>query len=142
MAAAIEIAINNKVVGASPSLIHLLESAPTPFIPKTSDFFSFHPVEIARQLTLMEMKNFVQIKPTECVHQAWTKQDKEIRAPNIVKYIKQANSIPMIIAKVILSYPDTASRAKAITNFIVVAEVCKTKKIQILHFINSFFFLH
>lgn len=128
------------MIGSVPGLIHFLESAPPPLLPKTKDFFCFHPKEIARQLSMIEFSHFIKIKPAECVNQAWTKKDKDVRAPNIVNYIKHSNLVPLVVASVILSYADCMDRAKAITNFIHVAEVRSVQIHSIIWSPTPFFF--
>jgi len=55
--------------------------------------------EVARQLTLIEYDLFKAIKPWECLGQAWTKKDKEIKAPNIIAMIKRFNYVRVSSSK-------------------------------------------
>jgi hypothetical protein len=41
----------------------------------------------------MDMEKFRGIQPRECLNQAWTKKDKETRAPNILGMIEQFNKV-------------------------------------------------
>lgn len=62
----------------------IAQTVPRPFLPKEPNFsiWDVHPEEIARQLTLIEWKMWKEIQPWECLGLAWTKKDKEVRAPN------------------------------------------------------------
>jgi len=53
----------------------------------------FPPEETAAQLTLMEQELFGKIQPYEFLHQGWTKQDKDIRSPNLLKMIRFSNTV-------------------------------------------------
>lgn len=55
--------------------------------------FDLEPIEIARQMTLVEYELFTAINPTEFLDQAWMKDDKEKRAPNICNMTKWSNHV-------------------------------------------------
>lgn len=48
---------------------------------------SWEPIEIAKQLALIEFELFSKIDPRECFNQAWIKPNREIDSPNIVKMV-------------------------------------------------------
>lgn len=61
------------------------ESNPVPYIPPFGgEMFDFHPLELARQLTIIEKAYLDAIKPQEMLNLAWTKKNKEMIAPNVL----------------------------------------------------------
>ena len=55
-----------------------------------------HPVELARQVTLLEFDLFRQIQASELVGLAWMKADKQRRAPNLLKMIDLTNRVRLL----------------------------------------------
>lgn len=67
--------------------------APEPILPTKPESALFitdlHPLEVARQLTLVEYSYYQKIEPKECLNQCWNKPGKETAAPNIIALIER-----------------------------------------------------
>ncbi|KAK0054856.1 son of sevenless 2, partial [Biomphalaria pfeifferi] len=55
--------------------------------PEDFNLMTLHPIEIARQVTLLEFDLYRAIKPSELVGMPWMKKDKQQTAPNLLKMI-------------------------------------------------------
>lgn len=51
------------------------------------------PVEVARQLSLLALELLQNIQPAELLGAAWTKADKLVRSPNVMKSIQHFNKV-------------------------------------------------
>lgn len=51
------------------------------------------PVEFARQLTLVALELLQNIAPSELLGAAWTKPNKNVRSPNVMKSIQHFNKV-------------------------------------------------
>eukprot|EP01129_Flabellula_baltica_P016896 TRINITY_DN919_c0_g1_i3.p1 TRINITY_DN919_c0_g1~~TRINITY_DN919_c0_g1_i3.p1 ORF type:complete len:603 (+),score=144.62 TRINITY_DN919_c0_g1_i3:133-1809(+) len=76
----------------------VLKGKPPKVIPKKKknmgpEILSYDPLEIARQLTLLDQSHFRKIKACEFVGAAWTKRDAMVRAPNLTRFIDHTNRI-------------------------------------------------
>ena len=71
------------------------EKLPKSIIPRGKNFGldDLDPVEIARQLTLIDYELFQRIRPSEFNNLAWTKKNKEVDAPNLIRMIRRFNDV-------------------------------------------------
>lgn len=60
----------------------------------TYDLLTLHPLEIGRQITLLESILYRAIKPIELVDGAWMdKKDKYRKSPQLLKYVKHTDNV-------------------------------------------------
>lgn len=99
---------------------------PKPIRPKTAtfSFLELHPLEVARQLTLIEFKIFEKINTSELSHQVWNKKNAKEIAPNVTALIERCNEIAYWVATEIVMTPNMKQRVSVLTRFIAIAEIC------------------
>jgi len=102
---------------------------PTPLLPKGDSLGGYglldlHPVEVARQLTLIESHLFKQIQPKECLNQAWNRPALKPQAPNILNLIDRFNQVSRWVQSEVVHEATVRTRAKVLRRFIEVAWAC------------------
>lgn len=80
---------------------------------------------IAQQLTLISHNLYSKIDYLELLNACWTKKNKNIAAPNIMKLIERFNTFTLWILEEILSYDRKVNRVKVLEKFIRVADECR-----------------
>ncbi|KAJ3426629.1 guanine nucleotide exchange factor [Anaeramoeba flamelloides] len=113
--------------------IHILKKAPPPdpVIPKTlfSPTFGLSdvkPLEFARQMTLFFHSLYKNIQSFELVNQGWSKKNKKIRAPNVIKIIDKFNDFSNYVVECIVSQTTVRKRSKEYVRWIKVAKTLKS----------------
>ncbi|CAJ0582146.1 unnamed protein product, partial [Mesorhabditis spiculigera] len=66
------------------------------------DLLTLHPVEIARQLTILHFDLFKAIKPIEMVGSAWMEADKMQKSPQLLRLVHHSNDLTYWLARSIL----------------------------------------
>eukprot|EP00049_Salpingoeca_infusionum_P012036 m.213515 g.213515 ORF g.213515 m.213515 type:complete len:1075 (-) comp15085_c0_seq1:291-3515(-) len=82
---------------------------------------TLHPVELARQISLIEQDLFRAVQPSELVDCVWSKPDREQLSPNVVKIQQWANNLSYFIIRSIVELSDLDERIHAISLWIEVA---------------------
>ncbi|KNC54481.1 uncharacterized protein AMSG_10478 [Thecamonas trahens ATCC 50062] len=82
---------------------------------------AMNPVEVARQLTLIEYDLFAAIRPTEFLGLAWSEPHLRDKATNLRRATARFEAVSFWVATTILRQPSKHMRAGAITFFIRVA---------------------
>lgn len=102
---------------------------PPPILPRNLrkiKFLDIDPLELARQLSLVESKLFCQIQVNECLGKAWPKEFAKEGTPNIKAMIDMSNALTRWVAETILLQPEQKKRASTIKHFILVADRCRS----------------
>ncbi|KAJ3430981.1 guanine nucleotide exchange factor [Anaeramoeba flamelloides] len=100
---------------------------PEPKIPKNIfskqlTLFDIDPEEIARQMSILDFKDFSKIKPVELLNCAWSKAKLKSRSKNVLKIIDRFNQISNSISYLILKKGKIKQRVKVLKMVINVAE--------------------
>ncbi|KAF8960497.1 hypothetical protein BGZ46_001548, partial [Entomortierella lignicola] len=108
-------------------VLNMTTQAPQPITPrnlKKIRFMDLDPLELARQLTIMEAGYYNKIKPIECLAKAWASDDPELsaKAVNIKKIIETSNYYSNWINEIVLSEKEVKKRAAIIKQLVVLAE--------------------
>ncbi|VDM41186.1 unnamed protein product [Toxocara canis] len=74
------------------------------------DLLTLHPLEIGRQVTLLQFDLYRAIKPIELVGSAWTKRDKDQRSPQLLKLIDHSTMLTYWVARSIVETPSLEER--------------------------------
>ncbi|KAF9267558.1 ras GEF [Marasmius fiardii PR-910] len=113
--------------GETKKLIVNTAQAPPPILPKTSKklkLLDIEPLELARQLTLLESSLYQKIRPMECLQRA--REQKAENMDNIAFVIQTSNRIADWVAESVLSKDDSRRRAATVKHLISVADRCRT----------------
>ena len=77
---------------------------PPPILPRNLNSFclpDLDPMEIARQLTIIQSSMFFSIKPSECMNQSWNRKQYHHRSPHIRGMIQLSNHVSYIMITLI-----------------------------------------
>ena len=87
--------------------------------------FNYTEEEIAISLTSISYRLICNINIEELLNGNFTKKDKNIRSPNVMKFIERFDKINLFIIEDICSYDSPKQRAEAITKWVKIADQCK-----------------
>lgn len=99
---------------------------PPPILPKSLKklkLLEIDPLELARQLTIMESDLFMRIRTMECFQRS--REQKTAHGDNIATVIQTSNKIADWVAFQILERDDSRKRAAVLKQFISIADRCR-----------------
>ncbi|KAJ3042206.1 hypothetical protein HDV00_007916 [Rhizophlyctis rosea] len=124
--------IDMREAGASTSLRKVVPTvrhrdAPPPVVPKnlrSLKLLDLDPIELARQITLMESAVYCKIQPVETLKKAWSEKDSDVSV-NIKAMIAMTNQVSGWIVQTILTEREVKKRALYVKLFVQIAERCR-----------------
>jgi len=111
----------------SAGILVFSEEPPPSILPTKAQptFANFDPLEIARQMTILEYMRYRQVQPRECLNQQWNLRDKEKArelAPHITEIIQAFNTSSKWVAWEILNQEKLKDRVYVVKKFIRILE--------------------
>jgi hypothetical protein len=129
--------------GANPLL-------PAVFSKEHIEIIDFHPLEIARQMTLYSFGLFCAIEPSEIMQQRWNSAEKEVKlcmfvcflvcvqkrqklCPNVMRMIRRFNTVSLWVQTVVLSVNSIDVRVA------ILSRLLEVRRIFVFVFVDFFF---
>ncbi|KAG2224349.1 hypothetical protein INT45_006749, partial [Circinella minor] len=103
-------------------------AGPTPILPKAvtpqMTLLDTDPLELARQLSIMDFKLYSSIRPIECLNKAWSRDDQEL-AYHVKQSINYCNRLTAWVTGSILEHDEAKRRVIIIKHWAIVADKCR-----------------
>jgi hypothetical protein len=110
--------------GGFRKLVKNINQVPQPLLPKSFKNLTMtdiDPLELARQLTIVDSQIYNTLKPHEFLNKAWSNKDSDF-APNVKAMIEWSNQVTHWFAQAIIIRKDVKKRLNFIKFLIVLAE--------------------
>ena len=101
---------------------------PKPLLPSKRNpvsFLEIPPLEVARQLTLIDWGLFKRLEASELIEQAWKRDTRAKDAPNVIGLIARSDYVSGLVATEILRQEKPKERAMVISRLLQVADECR-----------------
>lgn len=89
-------------------------------VPAVMHVLTIHPIEMARQLTLIETELFRSVEMSELIGLRWTKKGKEQNARHVLALVHRFNLVSNWVIRTIVETPNLQERADVIMYFLEV----------------------
>lgn len=127
LATLIDNALISKLAGlAKRKMTQFQQPPPAPILPKVVpgkpkaqlELMDIDPVELARQITLIDYELFGQIRPSELLNQSWNKPKLKHRSPHVLEMIQRFNTLSRWLSGQILHTEVLKDRIKVMQHII------------------------
>lgn len=97
---------------------------PKPIIPKAVSFFEIEPIELARQMALLDFEMFKNIGARELLAKVWVASALVHTSPNLWKMIQRFNQFSNWVAHCVVREESAKKRAAVIQRFLKLGKEC------------------